>query len=548
MKRSLVLTIAIAILGFAAVRPLAAAPCESLAKIGLPNTTVTSATAITPPFSLGSASVSVPFCRVVGFLTPTSDSHIGFEVWLPSADAWNHKFEGVGNGGFAGFLNYSAMVPSLKRGYATMTTDEGHLNNPANPVEDVTWALGHPDKAIDYGYRAEHLTTLTAQKMVETYYGSKASHSYYAGCSAGGVQGIVETTRFPTDYDGYIIGDGTPDHYGLEIAAFWSVLAVSLADPPNAIPVKQLPLIHAAVLKQCAGKDGGLSSDPFLTNPQVCQFDPKVLLCKGGDDPSTCLTAGQVAGLKKVYSGPHTPGGERLYPGFSPGSEMTWNTTFVGKTNPAGVERPWAGFMADIAFEDPAYLSAEKYLKFNFGSDYTEVKKKMIGTETLDSVFGNHGRNLDPINTESGKIIQYHGWDDASIPAMDGVEYYDEVEADQAQRHHLDRDAAAHETQKFYRLFMAPGMNHCSGGAGATNFGQVGNTPVQIDPQHDTLSALEQWVEHGVAPDMFIGSKVDKSGTVSMTRPICVYPQIPVYKGSGNTDDAKNFTCSTRKP
>jgi feruloyl esterase len=529
-----------------------AASCDSLAQIGLPDTTITAATSVSAPLSVrsggGAANVTVPFCRVEGFLTPTADSHIGFEVWLPATDTWNHKFEGVGNGGFAGFLNYPALLPGLKRGYAVMTTDEGHVNIPTNPTEDVTWALGHPEKAIDYAYRAEHLSTVTAQKIVENYYGSKPTHSYYAGCSAGGIQGIVEETRFPADYDGYIIGDASPDHLGQEIGATWSVLAASLADPPNAIQAKQLPVIHAAVLKQCAGKDGGLATDRFLTDPRACEFDPKVLLCAAGQDAPTCLSAGQIATLTKLYRGARRPGtDEQVAEPLTPGSEMMWDRLFVGKTNPAGTERPWAGFLADIAYGDADYLSAEKYLAFNFGSDLDAIKRKPLGDSTLGAVFGDRGANLDPVRAEGAKVIQYHGWDDGNITPLDGVDYFAAVEKDQARRRHLAPDAALGETQKFYRLFMVQGMDHCAGGAGATNFGQIGQSPVQIDPMHDTLSALEQWVEHNVAPERFIGSHVEKSGDVTMTRPICAYPQVPVYKGSGSTDDAKTFNCTARK-
>jgi feruloyl esterase len=556
MRRSLPFSPAALILAAAFVAPIVpsarAASCESLAQLKFPDTTITAATSVATPLSVrsggGAANVTIPFCRVEGFLAPTTDSHIGFEVWLPRPDAWNHKFEGVGNGGFAGFLNYPALVPGLKRGYAVMTTDEGHVNIPTNPVEDVTWALDHPEKTIDYAYRAEHLATITAQKIVEVYFGGKPTHSYYAGCSAGGIQGIVEETRFPADYDGYIIGDASPDHLGQEVGAAWNVLAASLADPANAIQAKQLPQIHDAVLKQCAGKDGGLATDRFLTDPRACEFDPTVLLCAAGQEASTCLSVGQVANLQKMYRGAHRPDtGEQVAAGLTPGSELMWDRLYVGKSNPIGTERPWAGFFADIAYRDADYLKAEKYLKFNFGSDLDAIRKNPLGTQTVGAVFGDRGANLDPVRAEGAKVIQYHGWDDGNITPRDGVDYLAAVVKDQEQRRHLAHDAALSETQTFYRLFMVQGMDHCTGGAGATNFGQVGQSPMQIDPHHDTLSALEQWVEHQVAPEYFIGSHVEKTGDVTMTRPICVYPQIPVYKGSGSTTDARNFSCDSKR-
>lgn len=535
-------------------RALALEPttCESLAQFHAPNTTITAATDVEPPLTISSAfgpvTVSKSFCRVAGFLTPTSDSHIGFEVWLPPAAGWNHKFQAVGNGGFAGSLNYRAALAALSRGYAAMTTDEGHVNDPAQPIEDVTWALGHPEKFVDYAYRAEHLTTLVSKQIVDAFYGAEPAHSYYTGCSAGGIQGMVELLRFPTDYDGYIIGDATPDHLGQEVGAFWNTMQASLADTSEALQPSQIKLVHDHVLQQCVGKDGGTDKDGFLSNPLACSFDPKTLACSAGQDPSSCLTPKQVKELAAIYQGPmDARTHQRILAGLTPGTEATWDRYFAGKKNPVGTERPWAGFMADVAFADPDYLTKEKYLTFNFGTDLQSVRQRKIAGDTLESVFDTKSRNLDPVNTEKGKVIQYHGWDDANIPAMEAVDFFQAVVADQAKRHSLTSQQAQDETQQFYRLFMVPGMGHCFGGAGATSFGQNGQRPAKADPEDDTLSALEVWVEKGVAPDKFIGSRVDaKTGAVSMTRPICAYPKVPTWDGTGNPNDASSFTCSEK--
>jgi len=525
-----------------------ATPCEQIAP-HTANLTMVSATPVSPPLTVtsgfGTVTISTAFCRVVGFLTPTPDSHIGFEVWLPPTGAWNHRFLGVGNGGFAGALNYSGMAPAFKLGYATMTTDEGHVNIAANPIEDITWARGHPQKVIDFGYRAEHLSTLAAKAIIDAYYGDKPTHSYFMGCSAGGHQGITESQRFPTDYDGYVVGDAGLDHIDTDLDGFWAALAASLADPANALEPAQLQMVHSAVLKQCAGKDGGLPTDGFLTDPRSCHFDPQSLLCKSGQDASICLTAGQITAFEKVYSGPRNPRTKELIDvGFPLGSEITW-TNFVGKKNPAGTERPWAGVLASMVYEDPDYLTGEKYLKFNFDTDYLFTKKKIVGGQTLGSIFDNSTPRLDAIRREGAKIIHYWGWMDGTDPAVHGIEYFERIVSDQASLHHLSPDRAFEQTLTFYRLFLVPGMGHCSGGPGPTNFGQFGQAAVQVDPEHDTLSALERWVEHGVAPGKMIASHVDgKEGAVGMTRPICPYPQISHWVGSGSTDDAKNFVCA----
>jgi feruloyl esterase len=543
------------------------ATCESLAGFHAANVTITTAAAVDSPAAvgrgLGPATTSAPLCRVNGFLTPTSDSHIGFEVWLPPASVWNHKYEAVGNGGLSGALNYRAMLPAFNRGYATMTTDLGHTTT---SVEDAGWAMGHPEKVVDYEYRAEHLSAVTATQIIEAYYGSAPAHSYYSGCSAGGIQGLTEVLRFPKDFDGYIVGDATPDHFGQEIGALWNTLAASLANEAEALKPAQISLAHKAILQQCAGKDGGVASDPFLSNPTACKFEPKTLQCTAGQDPSTCLSPAQVAEFDRIYQGPVNPRThEPIEAGMTFGSEAGWDRYFAGKKNPAGTDRPWAGFLVDMVYNDPDYLSQQKYLSFDFDKEYTAVRQRMVAGETLDSSWNTRNRDLDAFKAGGGKLIQYHGWDDPNIPALEAVNLFNAVVADQAKRHKLTPQQALDATQQFYRLFMVQGMGHCSGGDGPSNFGQSAQTAA--DAEHDTLTALEQWVEKGVAPEKFIGSKAEGggrggggpdgrgaaggrggagggAGAVSMTRPICAWPKNPVYKGSGSTDDAGNFTCA----
>ena len=527
----------------------AATKCEDLSKIHAPDMTITAAATVTDAATIGDAvaqtPLSPPLCRVGGFITPTRDSHIAFEVWLPASDTWNQKLVAVGNGGLSGALNHRAMVPIFNRGYATMTTDLGHTNNPPTAGEDATWALGHPEKIIDYSYRAEHLTTLAAKQIVNAFYGRTPGHSYYTGCSAGGIQGMTEVLRYPRDFDGYVIGDATPDHLGQEIGAMWNTLAASLADPANAITAPQMALVHQAILNQCVGKDGGSGSDPFLTNPMACSFDPKVLQCAQGRETSSCLTPAQVAIFEKIYQGPSNPRShEPLFSGLTPGTELLWDRYFVGKKNPVGPDRPWAGFMTDMVYSDPDYLTQQKYLTFDFDKDYAAVRAHKVAHETLDASWDTRNRDLEEFRKLGGKIIHYHGWDDPNIPSLEAVKFFEQVMAEQAKRRHLTQAQALEATQAFYRLFMVPGMGHCAGGSGPSNFGQNGQRPLKAEPEYDTLIALENWVEQGKAPVQFIGSRQDKSGAVDMTRPICAYPKEPVWNGSGDANSASSFMCT----
>jgi feruloyl esterase len=221
---------------------------------------------------------------------------------------------------------------------------------------------------------------------------------------------------------------------------------------------------------------------------------------------------------------------------------MGWDRYFTGKKNPAGADRPWAGFLVDMVYNDPDYLAKQKYLAFDFDKDYTSVRNAVVAGESLDASWNSRNRDLDAFKQGGGKMIQYHGWDDPNIPALEAVNFFNSVVADQAKRHKLTAQQALDATQQFYRLFMVQGMGHCNGGDGPSNFGVSTQRPA--DSEHDVLTALEQWVEKGAAPEKFIGSRMDtKTNTVDLTRPICSYPKNPVYQGSGATTDAASFAC-----
>lgn len=508
--------------------------CDRLAQLALPNTRITLAQSVpagafTPPPTpipipgLPTSYKDVPaFCRVVAEVMPTADSDIKIEVWMPTT-GWNGKYRGQGNGGFAGMIDYPSLAATVKRGYATAGTDTGHSGSPV----DAAWALGHPEKVIDFGYRGIHEMTLKAKAIIEAFYGTNPQHSYFASCSDGGREALMEAQRFPEDYDGILAGAPANFWTHLLLGAMWDVQATTL-DPTSYIPASKLPAISAAVLVACDAQDG--LADGILDDPRQCHFDPATLLCKGADSPS-CLTAPQVTALKKIYAGPHDSAGHRVFPGFVPGGEEGPGGWGLWITGPAP-GRSLLSFFGVGYFSDMVYEKSDWDPKtFNVDEDVKLAEAKTA--RALNSI----DPNLKPFSARGGKLIMYHGWSDAAIPAPNTIDYYNSVVTTMGQR----------QTDSFLRLFMAPGMQHCADGPGPNSFGQRANA-TRDDPDHNVYSALEQWVEKGTAPSRIIATKyVDDSNPaqgVKMTRPLCPYPQVAKYKGSADTNDAANFVCA----
>jgi feruloyl esterase len=532
--------------------------CEALAGLKLGGVTITKAELVTslavvsPALAKESAA---PFCRVAATATPTADSAIKFELWMPAGAAWNGKYQALGNGGFFGFINQRGALGGVKRGYATMVTDLGHTNRPG-ASEDATWAQGHPAKVVDYAYRGEHTSVVASKAILSAFYGKAAAHAYYTGCSAGGIQGLTELLRYPADFDGYVIGAATPDHLGQELGALWNTLQASLAFPADALKPAQISAIHEEVLRQCVGKDGGLATDKFLTDPRLCRFRVEALACKPGAAAETCLNPRQVAIVRAIYAGPRNPRtGEEHLAGIMPGSEQSWPTYFTGKTNPAKPDRPWGGFLMDMAYGDPEYLSGQKYLKFDFDKDVAALRKLMVGGETLDSSWNSRNRDLDAFAKAGGKVIQYHGWDDPNIPPLEAIKFRQSLADDLVKRRKLSPAAAMAMVESYHRLFMIPGMGHCSGGEGPWSIGAGGGPR---DGEHDFLTALENWVEQGIEPKRVIGGHLEGGAPgqgnpnggagapakPDFTRPICAFPATARFSGKGDAADAANYSCA----
>ena len=516
--------------------PAAATTCEGLTGLALPNnSSVTSATSIVPPFTtpvgiFGGATISVPFCRVIGVSMPTSDSHITFEVWLPPTATWNRRLEGIGDGGYTGTINYPAMAVGLARNYAVANNDLGHTGSTG------IFALGHPEKIADWGNRGDHVTAVAAKAIVAAYYNANPTHSYFTGCSNGGHEALMEAQRYPEDYEGFVAGASANYWTHQSTAWVWEEERSGLDNLASIVPPSKLPMVAQAAVAACDALDGVV--DGLINDPRQCDFDPATLLCQAGD-ALTCLTAPQVQAIKEVYQGPVNPRtGQQLYPGLERGGEYGW------PGDPGSLGRD---FFKDFLFQNPNW----DYHALDFDHDIALADAEM--SPVIDSI----NPDLSAFRDRGGKLIMYHGWNDPRVNPRNSINYFNEVAYLIAGAHgrklgDLEYGNAVRETQSFLRLFMAPGMGHCGGGPGPNAFGgPFGLAAPEIDPEHDMLSALEQWVERGVAPDQIIATyyanNVRAQG-ISMQRPLCPYPEEAVYTGSGNTNDAANFVCHTPRP
>jgi feruloyl esterase len=480
------------------------ASCESLSRFVLHEGQVTlagnvSPGAFPPPAGRGGATAaetfaSLPaFCRVAASLRPSSDSDIKIEVWLPLAD-WNGKLQAVGNGGWTGSIAYPAMARALARGYAATSTDTGHTGGSAS------FALGHPEKLVDFAYRSEHEMTVAAKAVVSAFYGTAPRYSYWNGCSAGGRQGLMEAQRFPGDYDGIIAGAPGADWTGRAAQSLRVAQALRRTET-SYVPREKYAVIHRAVLEACDTLDG--VQDGLLQDPTRCGFDPKVLECRGGDDQS-CLTPAQVDAVRAIYGSSRQPKTGRAITGLEKGSELGWATW--GGPEPLGIS---VDLFKYVVFKDPNW----DYRTFEFDRDIAAAD---AGDAALVNALD---PNLKPFFDRGGKLLQYHGWNDPQISPGNSVQYYKAVAGAVGGAAHLHGS---------YRLFMVPGMAHCGGGEGPNTF--------------DMMAALEEWVEQGKAPDRIVASRLTE-GRVDQTRPLCRYPQVARYTGSGSTDEAENFVC-----
>jgi feruloyl esterase len=475
----------------------------------LENTVISSVERVTRgtfnvPESADSVTRLPAFCRVVGELRPTTDSHSAFELWLP-LDTWNGKFAGVGNGGWAGIISYSALGEQLRRGYATVSTNTGHVAE--SGFDMAKFAFGHPERLADFGWRSVHEMTEKGKAITAAHYGRPARYAYWIGCSTGGKQGLTEAQRFPSDYDG-IVAVAPANNWARLMAGDLAPQRDVAIDAASVLTPAQARLIHSAVLKACDARDGVV--DSLIENPAKCAFDPASVQCAGGraggqhvsDDAASgdgashvcrCQRPERTCDLSRVRGGRASRPGSLVNPARPfpiPQSYYRW--IVMGDST-------WDWKSLDLS--TPAGYAVQR-----------EAEAK------YDPVLAAVNPNLRAFKAHGGKLIQLHGWDDQLISPQNSIDYYESVIAFEANAAN-DRAAAARGVQDFFRLFMVPGMLHCGGGPG----------PNVIDAE----AALESWVERGVAPDSIIATQLS-AGVPVRTRPLCPYPAVAQYKGSGD--------------
>jgi feruloyl esterase len=473
--------------------------CEALASLTMSDVAITSSTAV-PAGSFepvpGTALAVPAFCRVQALATPSPDSRISIEVWLPAGEAWNKRFLGVGNGGFSGAIGYAAMASAVSRGYATAGTDTGHVG------DDMQFGRGHPERIIDWAYRSVHITAAVGKLVVRSHYDRFPAWSYFNGCSTGGQQALSEAQRYPGDYDGIVAGAPGNNRIRLILGFLWGWQASHRDDGTRLLEQNDLDLVARAVIDACDAGDG--VRDGILARPAGCHFDPSALACRA-TETTACLTLSQVEAVRKIYGGArHARTGAQLFPGWTRGSERGWATYLTGPREPVRV-----GFFRHLAFHDPAW--SPKTFDWDKDVAFVESQVPYLSAVSLDyTAFRNRG----------AKLLMYTGLADPVVPSEDPRSHYDGVVA-QAE--------GVAQAQEFFRYFEAPGMAHCRGGDAPDAF--------------DTQAAIEAWVERGVAPTRIVATQ-GTSGKTRRTRPLCPYPQVATYRGAGSPDDEASFVCA----
>lgn len=468
-----------------------AGDCPALGRLELEGAIIESAAIVNSP-------KAPSHCRVVGIASSGPDSRIGFEVWLP-VHGWNGKFAGAGNGGWGGSINSSGLSDLIRRGYAAASTDTGHSGASAS------FAMGHPEKLEDFGHRAVHLMTVHAKSIVEAFYGRAPDLSYFTGCSSGGRQGLMEAQRYPGDYDGIVAGAPTNNWTNLMFGRMW-VAQATLLHRDSWIPPTKYPHIHAAALAACDAQDG--LTDGLISHPPSCKFDPASIACKGRD-AEHCLTPAQVQAAQRIYAAATNPKtGERIYFPMERGSELVWKTLAGG---PLPI-RLADDFFRYVVFENADWDFRTLNFDSHVGFAHSRENARISANDT----------NLKPFFDHGGKLLQYHGWTDQQVMPGNSIHYFESV---------AKTLGGPEKIARSYRLFLAPGMNHCGGGDGPNEF--------------DALGALERWVEYGEAPAALFASQ-KRNGTTIRSRPICSYPLQAIYDGSGDPASASSFRCQSR--
>jgi len=498
----------------------AAERCDALLQLKMPDTNIMAAERILAGAMADTSSPQTTslyprlpaFCRVQAVMRPSSDSEIKTEVWMPES-GWNGKMLGVGGGGYAWQMPRLGMVQPVLQGYAAASTDTGHEGHEGD-IMSADFALGHPERVIDYAYRAVHEMTVKAKVAIASYYGKGPRFSYFVGCSLGGEQGLKEAQRYPTDYDGISAGSPTYDRTHLHAWQVYLGQEALKGDKAKSLPEKKYGPLHSAVLAACDELDG--VKDGILSDPRQCRFDATELKCRDGDR-SDCLTDAQVEMVRQMYAPVvDSRTGRAVYPGLAYGSELGWRS-LIGGAEPFGLGVQMFKY---LVHQDPSW----DWRRFDLSHDIEAADRQYKGTLQADDP------DLTAFRARGGKLLLWHGWSDPAVPPQGTIDYYERV-----------ANKAGARVQDFVRLFLVPGMYHCSGGPGANQFNSV--------------AALERWVEAGIAPDRILAVHAEPIGgglaglngfgvtQVEMTRPLCPYPQVAQWRGIGTPNDAENFVC-----
>jgi hypothetical protein len=515
IKRSLWLAAA-AVVACAAAAPASAKDCGDMARLPIDKGKVTAATLVAPgafqppagfvpPPGIANAGYGAlaAFCRVQATLTPTPDSDIKVEIWLPAA-GWNGKLVGIGNGVWAGSISFAEMAPPLSQGYAVVATDTGHTGSGFT----AEWAVGHPEKLVDFGSRAVHLMTVTAKQAVADFYGRAVTHSLWNSCSTGGRQGLMAAARYPEDYDAISAKAPANPMTDLMTQSMWAGFQPHRT-PAAAMTPALLGLVHKAAVAQCDKLDG--LADGLIGHPSACRFDPAVLLCKPGQAAS-CLNPDQVGTMKALYGGVTDPKtGKQLLPGWPVGSEMQMAALMMGK-EPFPVATDY--FRLLVHGDQPGW--DWKTMDYAREAEASRAYGAKLLNVTPDE--------LKPFFARGGKLLLSHGWTDGLIPATNTTKFYGE----------LLKAVPKSVADRQVRLFMVPGMDHCAGGEGASDY--------------DTLATIDAWARGGPAPERILATRGGPAmpgapALPPLSRPLCPFPQIATYKGQGSKDDAASFTC-----
>lgn len=537
------------VLGAAAGAVHAAYDCASLTAVTSDSATITSATSVTPPATIGGTAVTVPMCRVQGVARPSSDSEIKFEVWLPpTAGDWSGRMKVNGTGGYAGATPYARLAQDIGDGFVTAGSNMGHDGG-----ESASWTLGHPEKVKDWGLRAHYYVATAAKALSNAFYGKPVAHSYFEGCSNGGRQAMMMAQNYPELFDGIVAGAPSMFYPDLLMWLLWTgkTLTPTVAFGPPSISTAKRNAITQRALAACDANDGLV--DGQITNPRACTFDIDSM----GPSGDGTLTVDEVLVAKRMYAGTHRNWNditsEQRYMGAKYGSEADWSPLFADN----GGYGPFIGHYVYSKLSPPFDWRVD----VNWDDVYDHVK------QVLSPVTAAPSPDIRAFTNRGGKIVHVHGWNDSVVPPDGSIDYFFALTQWERLRNlpsfEVDRqiekltpqmvagnaNAFGKQVQQYHRLFLLPSVGHCGGSTGPSSIGGGMPEPPKAyrDAEHHAVSAVIKWVEQGVAPDKLIATRFDGGGNLLRSRPVCAYPSEAVYAGTGDVNDAANFSCVTPK-